>query len=188
MVAPHHGLPSVALPSGFQWRLGAPSDRKQLRHCLQLAFAEAFPEQTSWDHLTQTVERYFHPVSSPLWWIEHHRSSNGECEIQKMTAPHGRTEQVSDILVRPTVACVWACQGIGQATGRPVAYIMALWVSPNYRRQGLGSAAIQVVQEWGERSSCDAIELQVFGRNQAARMFYRSLGFEVAGTWLQLSL
>ncbi|MEL7474712.1 MAG: GNAT family N-acetyltransferase [Cyanobacteria bacterium P01_G01_bin.4] len=188
MVVLHHGLPSVAIPAGFQWRLGDNGDRERLRHCLQLAFAEAFPDQTSWDHLTQTVERYFHPGSSPLWWIELNRSVRKGGQIQSESDSVVPVQQVPDSPLGPAVACVWATRGIGQATGCPVAYIMALWVSPGYRRQRLGSAAIHAVRAWGERVGCTAIELQVFGHNQSARMFYRTQGFGEVGVWLQSPL
>lgn len=168
--------------------MGNDSDRAELLHCLQLAFAEAFPEQTSWSHLAQTVDRYFHPVSSPVWWIEPCRYANGGSEVQETTAPLPIAEQALDIEPELPAAYVWVCQGIGQATGCPVAYVLALWVSPQYRRQGLGSAAIEAVKEWGTGVGCDAIELQVFGRNQIAHTFYRSHGFEVMGTWLQRPL
>ena len=188
MAAPHSsGLLSVSLPSGFEWRLGAEGDREKLLYCLQLAFAEAFPRQTSWTHLAQTVERYFNPNSSPVWWIDCTDCSRGESEVREAMTPFA-PELAEPETLGSTVACVWACQGIGQATGCSVAYVLALWVSPDYRRRGLGSAAIQAVKVWGERHGCDAIELQVFGQNQAAQSFYRSHGFVVAGTWLQLPL
>ena len=169
MVAPRSdGLPSVSLPVGFQWRLGTEGDRKRLLTCLQLAFSEAFPEQTSWVHLAQTVNRYFDPQTSPVWWIEDNRliecnnSSIGKQAPQK-TNPLVADKPPSAVLTGNAAACVWACQGISQTTGKPIAYVLALWVSPSYRRKGLGTAAMQVVKEWGERRGCDAIELQVFG-------------------------
>ncbi|MEM9567884.1 MAG: GNAT family N-acetyltransferase [Cyanobacteria bacterium P01_E01_bin.34] len=188
MVDPSYGLPSIDIPAEFQWRLGGEGDRPRLQHCLQLAFAEAFPEQTSWGHLSQTVERYFSPSSSPLWWIDCICSKHLGSKSQAVNPSNATAQQLSDSLSRSAVACVWVTRGVGQATGCPVAYIMALWVSPNYRRQGLGSAALQAVREWGERVGCTAIELQVFGRNQSAHRFYRAQGFGEVGSWLQLPL
>ena len=172
-------LPSVRLPSGFQWRIGTRGDRGRLLYCLQLAFSEAFPQQLSWTHLSHTVERYFDPSSAPLWWIETVRRDEGNCESQ---APNG-----SDRLGN-AVGCVWVCRGVGQVTGSPVAYVLALWVSPSYRRRGLGSAAIQVVRDWAQSNACEAIELQVFRQNLNARSFYCRNGFSEGGMWLQLQL
>ena len=164
-------LPSVELPSGFQWRLGTGGDRAALLHHLQLAFAEAFPQQTSWKHLSQTVDRYFEPLSVPVWWID---------SLQPLQKASPRSASPAGF--------VWACRGTGQMTGQSVAYILALWVAPSCRRQGLGSAAIQAVEEWGKNHACEAIELQVFIQNSAAQSFYRHNGFAVGGMWMQRQL
>ena len=73
-------------------------------------------------------------------------------------------------------------------TGEPVAYVLSLWVAPSYRRQRLGTAAIQAIGEWGKKHACTAIELQVFSHNFDAQAFYRHHGFSVGGLLMQRHL
>ncbi len=164
------GLPVRAqllpLPSGCRWRLGNDRDRDRLLACVCATFAEAFPQQDSWAHLVDTVDRHFDPQQAPFWWIETTPEADRACL---------------------EIGCVWACKGIGQVTGEPIAYILALWVDPAWRRRGLGTALVRAVERWADESGFAAVELQVFGQNAAARALYERLGFQVAGLWMRRS-
>ena len=170
------GDPLPALPSGCRWRRGGPGDRSALLACVRAAFAEAFPQQVSWEHLVDTVDRHFDPQRAPLWWIE----TAGEVSSSASVPQRIGRQNV--------VGCVWACRGIGQATGAPVAYILTLWVEPSWRRRGLGSALVRAVDAWAVELEFDSVELQVFGQNVAARALYERLGFKVEGLWLARSI
>jgi len=57
-----------------------------------------------------------------------------------------------------------------------VLHISAVYVSPSYRRQGIGQALLKAVLEWGRSSGCTEAELNVLVDNPA-RSLYRELGF-----------
>jgi ribosomal protein S18 acetylase RimI-like enzyme len=57
-----------------------------------------------------------------------------------------------------------------------VLHISALYVSPSYRRQGIGRALLAKVLEWGHNIDCTEAELNVLVDNPA-RSLYQQLGF-----------
>ncbi|MCF2970881.1 GNAT family N-acetyltransferase [Synechococcus sp. Nb3U1] len=157
---PEQGIP---LPPGYRWRIGSAWDRPRIRQGLQATLQESFPEQTNWDHLEATLDRLFDPPHTPCWWI-----------LKEETAE--------------PVGCVWVGISTDQATYQRVAYIFLLWVDPAHRRQGLGKALIQQVEQWGSQQQLAAITLQVYHHNQAALSLYQQADFTVQGYWLHKSL
>jgi len=57
-----------------------------------------------------------------------------------------------------------------------VLHISALYVSPSYRRRGIGRALLVKVLEWGRSIGCTEAELNVLVDNPA-RSLYQALGF-----------
>jgi GNAT superfamily N-acetyltransferase len=57
-----------------------------------------------------------------------------------------------------------------------VLHIHALYVSPTYRRRGIGRALLKALLEWGRESGCVEAELNVLVDNPA-RSLYREHGF-----------
>ena len=55
-------------------------------------------------------------------------------------------------------------------------HIHALYVSPAYRRQGIGRALLHAALEWGRSVGCTEAELSVLVKNPA-RSLYQKLGF-----------
>lgn len=73
--------------------------------------------------------------------------------------------------------------------GQPGVYVQDLWVSPAARGQNLGTqllaaTAAYATQSWGARY----MALTTHGHNEAARSFYRHLGFTVAGGYTPMHL
>jgi ribosomal protein S18 acetylase RimI-like enzyme len=114
-------------------------------------YEELFPEQQGFSHLRETVENYLSP-ETPLWWIE------------------GRA-------VSP-VACLWLGNGIDQVDGQRYTHIFLLYVKPEHRRRGIGSALMARAQQWAISRHDRAIGLQVFATNQPALNLYAGLGFQ----------
>lgn len=59
--------------------------------------------------------------------------------------------------------------------------IFNLAVSPASRRQGLGSALLRQALFWAQQNQINKIHLEVRASNGAARRFYESHGFRMAG-------
>jgi ribosomal protein S18 acetylase RimI-like enzyme len=57
------------------------------------------------------------------------------------------------------------------------AFIYEIWVSPDRRGEGLGSAALSQLESWAPKNGVRSIGLHVFGHNGGARRLYHRLGF-----------
>lgn len=136
---------------GYQLRIGTGKDRALLVKFMSLTYQELFPSQSSFDHLAETVKKYF-SVETPLWWVEN--------------------------LAKQPVACLWMGTAIDQATGKTYGYIFLLIVLEQYRRQGIGTALIERAEKWAKARGINGIGLQVFSHNQPALQLYHQLGFQ----------
>ena len=58
-----------------------------------------------------------------------------------------------------------------------IAYLYDLRVAETERASGVGRAAMELLEEEARLRGCGALELNVFGDNQAARGLYRSVGY-----------
>ncbi len=62
-------------------------------------------------------------------------------------------------------------------------YLMSLWVAPEARRQGVGSALVEAVTEWARASGLRRLLLDVGEANTAAISLYTSKGFVPTGEY-----
>ncbi|AMA08826.1 acetyltransferase [Picosynechococcus sp. PCC 73109] len=138
------------LPAGFSLRRGAMIDRPLLLKFLHRSYQELYPE-TGFDHLRTTLNHYF-TVDTPLWWVR------------------TETEQV--------VGCLWLGNSVDQISGDRHSHIFLLYVMPEYRRQGLGSALMATAERYAKTKGDRQITLQVFTNNQTAQSFYQSLTYQ----------
>lgn len=74
---------------------------------------------------------------------------------------------------------VWFSQQPGS-----IAYLYDIYLEPDFRNQGLGSQALQLVQERVQQKDCFAFSLHVFEENAAARRLYERMGMKPIGTQL----
>lgn len=139
------------LPQGYQLRIGTSKDRALLVKFMTLTYQELFPEQFSFEHLAETVKKYF-SVDTPLWWVEN--------------------------LIGQPIACLWMGTAIDQASGKNYGYIFLLLVLNQYRRQGIGTVLIATAENWAKTRGINQIGLQVFSHNQSALKLYHQLGFQ----------
>jgi ribosomal protein S18 acetylase RimI-like enzyme len=72
---------------------------------------------------------------------------------------------------------LWFAERDNELTGRAL-WIYDIHVDEAFRRQGLGRAAMQFVEDEARRRGVSGIALNVFGGNEAARSLYRSLGYK----------
>lgn len=155
---------SHQLLPGYQLRVGSGlgGERATLVKFLQLSYQELFPTQNDFSHLNETVRRYF-SKETPLWWIEaaHLPSTPSE-----------------------PVACLWLGNAIDQVWGNRHAHIFLLYVVPEHRRRGIGSALMRHAEDWARARGDRQMGLQVFASNQGALNLYHQLGYQTQSLWM----
>jgi ribosomal protein S18 acetylase RimI-like enzyme len=137
------------LPEGFSLARGSTTDRALLLKLLHRSYREFYPE-TGFAHLQDTLQSYF-TEETPLWWVRN------------------RAGVVS--------GCLWLGTSIDQISGDRHSHIFLLYVLPEYRRQGIGSALMQVAEDYSQQRGDRQITLQVFQTNETAQQFYRSIEY-----------
>jgi len=144
---------SEALISGYDIRRGSTHDRALLVKFMNRTYRELFPDG-DFPHLARTVDQYF-SGQTPLWWGSANRGDNPSA-----------------------IACLWMGSAIDQVTGDRTAHIFLLYVRPEHRRRGIGSALIQYAETWARNRGDRAIGLQVFTHNRPALNLYQKLGYQ----------
>jgi ribosomal protein S18 acetylase RimI-like enzyme len=148
----------------YRFRPGNRSDRKHLLQFLHQAYQELFPA-AQLEHLNQTVRQLWSdPVG--LWLVE-------------STLP--------ERLGQP-LGCLWLGNAIDQVSGDRYPHIFLLYVSPNHRRCGLGTALMQQAEAWAIEQGNGQIGLHVFVDNAPARNLYRQLGYVSQSVFLRKRL
>jgi ribosomal protein S18 acetylase RimI-like enzyme len=145
---------------GYRLRIGSGRERSTLVKFLQWSYQELFPEQEDFSHLAETARQYF-CRETPLWWVE----------------------STEDVPSQP-VACLWLGNAMDQVKGDRHAHIFLLYVMPEHRRQGIGSALMHHAEDWARARGDRQIGLQVFGANQPAVRLYHHLGYQTKFLWM----
>ncbi|HEY9617613.1 MAG TPA: GNAT family N-acetyltransferase [Microcoleaceae cyanobacterium] len=164
----------VALPAGYQLRSGSGVERSLLVQFMQRSYAEIQPGH-SYSHLAKTVEQYF-SWETPLWWVEPVHDVPSESPGLLRSTP------------RRPIACLWLGIAIDQGTGERHTHVFLLYVAPEYRRQGIGTALMQQAEAWARSRGDRQIGLQVFQTNQPAVNLYHQLGYQTQSLWMVKSL
>lgn len=163
------------LLADYQLRLGSGRERATLVKFLQLSYQELFPEQGDFSHLPETVRRYF-SRETPLWWVE-----SADATV------NGGSPIVPPPLSQP-VGCLWMGNAIDQLQGDRHAHIFLLYVMPEHRRRGVGSALMRHAEDWARARGDRQIGLQVFQSNKPALNLYQRLGYQTQSLWMVKSL
>ncbi len=166
-VLPHSAslLPPFDI-TGYRLRSGTGIDRALLVKFLNLTYAEICPGH-DFPHLAQTVEQYF-ASDMPLWWVE-----------PVLSKPLSPIPQRS-----VPVGCLWLGNAIDQTNGNRHAHIFLLYVTPDHRRRGIGSALVRAAEGWAQSRGDRQIGLQVFQFNQPALHLYQGLGYQTQSLWM----
>jgi GNAT superfamily N-acetyltransferase len=140
---------SLSLPD-LQLRVGQGGDRALLLQFMQRTYGETNPQSPSQrQHLDNTLDHYW-STEAPLWFVF-----------------AGGTP----------IACLWLGQATDPVTGERSTHVLLLYVDPEYRRQGIGTALMQQAEDWA-RQRCDrTISLQVLESSQPAQSLYHHLGY-----------
>lgn len=147
-------------------RSGSTLDRALLVKFMQRTYQDMFPQQ-DFSHLSQTVEQYL-STNTPLWWVEYSAE---------------KKEQV-DIFPTTPIACLWMGNAIDQISGLRHAHIFLLYVTPEHRRKGIGTALMQYAENWAKQRGDNQIALQVFQTNTPALNLYNQLGYQTQSLWM----
>ena len=148
-------------------RSGSTLDRALLVKFMQRTYQDMFPQQ-DFSHLSQTVEQYL-SKETPLWWVEHLPQKKG-------------------IVPTRPIAGLWMGNAIDQMTGLRHAHIFLLYVVPEHRRKGVGTALMQYAENWAKQRGDIQIALQVFQTNTPALNLYNHLGYQTKSLWMVKSL
>ncbi|MEC4986691.1 MAG: GNAT family N-acetyltransferase [Oscillatoria sp. PMC 1068.18] len=147
---------SEELLPGYRLRVGLGCDRALLVKFMQITYQEIFPAVNDFAHLADTVRRYFSP-ETPLWFVE------ANLKTKQPLTP---------------VGCLWMGNGIDQILGSRYTHIFLLYVAPEHRRKGIGSALMNQAQIWAKKRGDRQIGLHVFQENQPALNLYTRLGYQ----------
>ena len=161
---------SNQLLPGYLVRDGSGLDRASLVKFMHRTYQELFQEQ-DFSHLARTVEQYF-SKETPVWWVE---LANSNLTAQ---LPHSRQP----------IACLWVGNAVDQVQGDRHAHIFLLYVVPEHRRRGIGTALMRYVEDWASVRGDRQIGLQVFQSNQPALNLYNQLGYQTQSLWMVKSL
>lgn len=61
---------------------------------------------------------------------------------------------------------------------KKIVHIHAIYIKPEYRKQGIGKRLIEEIMKWGRENHCSEIELGVLFNN-SAQSLYQNLGFQI---------
>ncbi|MBF2016161.1 MAG: GNAT family N-acetyltransferase [Rivularia sp. T60_A2020_040] len=148
-------------------RSGSTQDFALLVKFMQRTYQDMFPRQ-DFSHLSQTVEQYL-SQNTPLWWVEYSPEKN---------------QPVTDIFPSRPIACLWMGNAIDQITGLRHAHIFLLYVIPEHRRKGIGTALMHYAENWAKNRGDTQIALQVFQSNTPALNLYNQLGYQNQSLWM----
>ncbi len=176
---------SEQLLPGYHIRRGSTLDRALLIKFMQRTYQDIFPNE-DFSHLEQTVKQYF-SSDTPLWWVEFRKEGAGEKELLSTSAlplcPCAPVPLCSSAPT-PPVACLWVGNAIDQVQANRHAHIFILYVVPEHRRRGIGTALMQYVENWAIQRGDRQIGLQVFQSNTPALNLYNQLGYQTQSLWM----
>ncbi|MDJ0737124.1 MAG: GNAT family N-acetyltransferase [Nostocaceae cyanobacterium] len=151
---------------------------------MQRTYQDMFPDN-NFNHLERTVEQYF-SNETPLWWVDFLGDKVAETPVPNPT-PLPPVSWASPASPTP-IACLWVGNAIDQVEGKRLAHIFLLYVVPEHRRKGIGTALMQYVEDWARKRGDLQIGLQVFPSNKAAMNLYYNLGFHTQSLWMIKSI
>lgn len=161
-------MKSLPLIPGYQLRAGLQLEEAQLVKFVQITYEELFPVR-DFSHLSRAVEQHF-SQETPLWWVE--------------VAREEYSDYLEAIAPQQPIGCLWMGMAVDQMNGERHTHIFLVYVMPEYRRRGIGSALMRHAEAWARKRGDRQISLQVFCANQPAIDLYGKLGYKSLSTWM----
>jgi ribosomal protein S18 acetylase RimI-like enzyme len=152
----------IPLQPGYSLKVGSAGDRSLLLRFMQRTYQEVQPAG-DFAHLATTVEQYF-SHQTPLWLVYPEDDLQGNPQS--------------------CVGCLWMGVAVDQLSGDRCAHIFLLYVVPEHRRRGIGSALMTHAEAFAHERGDRQVGLQVFTANQAALSLYERLGYQVQSLWM----
>lgn len=166
------GADLSSLPQGYRLQRGVAGDQALLVRFMQRTYSE-IQGGGDFRHLAGTVDCYF-SEATPLWWV--------------LVEDQPQIEQKpSNLLPSKSfapIACLWLGVAVDQLQGDRHTNVFLLYVDPNYRQQGIGSALMHHAEAWARAQGDRQIGLQVFQTNQVALNLYQNLGYQPQSLWM----
>ncbi|MEH2197597.1 GNAT family N-acetyltransferase [Nostoc sp.] len=183
---------SEQLLPGYIIRNGSLLERSLLLKFMQRTYQDLFPNE-DFSHLEQTVKQYF-SSDTPLWWVEEEgeqgsreQGAGSRAERSNFNSPPCPLPPAPMPLIPNSqfpIACLWVGNAIDQVQGNRHAHIFILYVVPEHRRRGIGTALMRYVENWAIQRGDRQIGLQVFQSNKPALNLYNQLGYQTQSLWM----
>jgi ribosomal protein S18 acetylase RimI-like enzyme len=119
---------------------------------MQRTYTELYPGN-DYHHLQDVIDQYWSP-KTPYWLV------------------------VSLKKPQESAACLWLGTAVDQTTGDTYTHIFTLFVAPEYRQRGVGTALLQIAESWAQQQGHHQMGLQVFTNAQPALSLYKKLGYQ----------
>lgn len=169
----------ASLIPGYRVKPGSRLDRARLLKFMQRTYEELYPHH-DFAHLAHTVDQYL-AGETELWWVvPDSPDDDGDNQASTRTLPF----QKSGIGPDAPVGCLWMGNAIDQVEGDRHTHIFLLYVVPQERRKGIGTALMQRAEEWAKERGDRQIGLQVFQTNEPALSLYQTLGYTPKSIWM----
>ena len=117
-----------------------------------------------------------------MWWVDFLGGRDGGDEGDG--GENFTSSSLSPSSPHPPIACLWVGNAIDQVEGNRHAHIFILYVVPEHRRRGIGTALMQYVENWAIQRGDRQIGLQVFQSNKPALNLYNQLGYQTQSLWM----
>ncbi|MDZ7994916.1 MAG: GNAT family N-acetyltransferase [Nostoc sp. EfeVER01] len=173
---------SEQLLPGYIIRRGSLLERSLLLKFMQRTYQDLFPNE-DFSHLEQTVKQYF-SSDTPLWWVEEEGEQRSRGAGEQGSNKESLSSAPLTLCPSAPIACLWVGNAIDQVHGNRHAHIFILYVVPEHRRRGIGTALMRYVENWAIQRGDRQIGLQVFQSNKPALNLYNQLGYQTQSIWM----